>query len=35
MFFITLFKSLGDHLRCVDRDVDTTKGIVHIKEEMH
>lgn len=35
MFFITLFKSLGDHLRCFDRDVDTTKGIVHVKKAMH
>lgn len=32
---ITLFKSLGDHLCLVDRDVDILEGIVPIKKEMH
>lgn len=33
--FIMLFKSMGDHLCLVDRDVDFLEGIVPIKKEMY
>lgn len=35
MFFITLFKPLGDHLCLADIDFDILGGIVPIKKEMH
>lgn len=35
MSFIMLFKWLGDCLHCVNRDVDTRKGVVHVGEETH